>query len=309
MELIYKIGADQQNLQQTVARMKEQFRTMNMSTPVSWAPNNAYRSQYGRIMTADAGAEDAGGGFFGKAGLKRLFGVSLKGGALVAATAYFEKFADWLSQKFSDQFWENIYGINDAMTQRVQQSLDTLKKSVASVIELRAKAQEADDRHEINGLTPDSKVEVLERRLAAARKETEAAQKEYDYRVQAARASTGLNGKPLSAAQQMEVTADQARAEQGLIKARLKKDDITEALRAAFDESIQAHLKDKPARDKSADKTGERGEAFRADAMAQAGLFTGSSLLANPSLTLEQQQLDVLRQINENIGSKGMFLK
>ncbi len=41
---------------------------------------------------------------------------------------------------------------------------------------------------------------------------------------------------------------------------------------------------------------------FEADAMAQAGLFTGSSLLINPDFSVQKEQLQVLQQINGKIG-------
>ena len=48
----------------------------------------------------------------------------------------------------------------------------------------------------------------------------------------------------------------------------------------------------------------EKPLSFQADALAQAGLFSGSSLLFNPNFTIQQEQLNVLREINTNIGSK-----
>lgn len=45
--------------------------------------------------------------------------------------------------------------------------------------------------------------------------------------------------------------------------------------------------------------------AFQADQMAQAGLYSGSSLLFNPNLTIQQQQLDALQQISNNTAKIG----
>ena len=47
---------------------------------------------------------------------------------------------------------------------------------------------------------------------------------------------------------------------------------------------------------------------FQADAMQQAGLFTGSSLLFNPDMGIQQMQLDALNAIRDNTyGMKGSF--
>lgn len=55
MELIVKIGADQQGLAQTLDRIKTQFQNMNTSAPASWSPQFAAMNQYGNIMqSADA---------------------------------------------------------------------------------------------------------------------------------------------------------------------------------------------------------------------------------------------------------------
>lgn len=48
--------------------------------------------------------------------------------------------------------------------------------------------------------------------------------------------------------------------------------------------------------------------AFKADMLAQAGLFAGSSLLFNPNLTVQREQLEVLRSIDRPVaGMKSPF--
>lgn len=59
MELIVKIGGDQQNLQQTLNRIKDQFKNANMSVPAGWAPNVSALGKYGNIMQS----APTGGGF------------------------------------------------------------------------------------------------------------------------------------------------------------------------------------------------------------------------------------------------------
>jgi hypothetical protein len=71
----------------------------------------------------------------------------------------------------------------------------------------------------------------------------------------------------------------------------------------AFDVEDKKPLKDKKekeARAASASRLFEPGE------MAKAGLFTGSSLLLNPTLIVERDQLDVLRKIEANT-HRGVF--
>lgn len=46
---------------------------------------------------------------------------------------------------------------------------------------------------------------------------------------------------------------------------------------------------------------------FEADAMAKAGLYQGSALMFNPSFNVEQEQLEVLREINGKINKNSLF--
>jgi hypothetical protein len=55
MELIVKIGADQQGLQQTIERLKSQFKNMNTSMPGSWGGQQQAQSRYGNIFNSTAG--------------------------------------------------------------------------------------------------------------------------------------------------------------------------------------------------------------------------------------------------------------
>ena len=54
MELIVKIGADQQGLSDTINRITQQFKTMNTSMPQAWGAQSAAVKQYGSVVQASA---------------------------------------------------------------------------------------------------------------------------------------------------------------------------------------------------------------------------------------------------------------
>jgi len=60
MELIVKLGADQQGLKDTIERIHKEFKSSNVSIPASWAPSVSAAQNYGGIMRS---APAGGGGF------------------------------------------------------------------------------------------------------------------------------------------------------------------------------------------------------------------------------------------------------
>jgi len=113
-------------------------------------------------------------------------------------------------------------------------------------------------------------------------------------------------GKRTSADEAMRLSRDVAEAERMKNESYLKSRDIfDEGRRALLD--FQAEEKKRQQETQPAKLRMEKpADHFQPDTLAAAGLFAGSSLVANPTLDVNRQQLEVLRKIETNTQG-GMF--
>lgn len=310
MELIVKIGADQQGLQQTITRMKTQFETMNVSTPAGWAtprpgtPATLSAGQRQFLAQQEAAAGDSLSGAASAAIIKK--GTSLLKGILFAElTSLAAGALDMLGTKF----WEKVYGADAATNARILAAHKKMTTAIRDLLQSRAEFGTLSEESRLNQATPENRRAILAQRDVENRAAVRKAQKEFEEARTDVETATGLNGKPLDALQRRALTLEMAAAEERLNEARTKQLKNQNELVKANDEVMKQEI---AARDEKKKQAIEANElpgrtGFESDQLARAGLFAGSALLFNPGMNVEVQQLEVLRRIEANTDKNSMF--
>jgi hypothetical protein len=296
MELIVKIGADQQGLNDTITRMKEQFKTMNVSMPAAWGgtPGRGaiVMSQEHRAVLAQNARlqEDS----FGS---RSLNAVAQRGVSLLKANLWMG-LTELLSKITGDAIWEKIYGVDDKTTARIA---GAHKKILATVTALRAAQMSYEENvHEsvIKHASPEARLKILKTDKEQADSDVLAKQRAFDEArekyddVKSGRTRKAITGEVLTNLERRPFTIAMADAETKLIEARQKQLAMTDRYRDELDANVRADV-EQSKEAKSGKFTADEGDTsspikFQADAMAQAGLFQGSAVLANPNLGGEQ---------------------
>ncbi len=290
MELIVKIGADQAGLQQSVARMKAQFASANLSTPVSWGGQAEAMRRYGGILSPP---EESGGlaeyatHSFVQKSTKLLKGMLFHEIANTAA----EVLKIW-----GEKFWEHVYGVSEEQITRIKQQHEAVRKAIVPTLQAREREPGEIHARLLRELSPESKAELLEKDRTEAYKARERARKELENAKADLAEATDTRGRPIEMSNpgRAVLVGQIAQAEAKFLAANKTLRDTEDAHRAA--------LADLPLKEKKKPEEPKEFHAnrFEADALAEAGLFTRTSLLYNPNFNVQQQQLEVLRQIETN---------
>lgn len=378
MELIVKIGADQQGLRDTIERIKTQFKNMNTSMPSAWAGNQAGMSRYGSILQTASSSSSALSGvpvigalaekFTGLLGPIGLVGTALGG----MATAV-HQLGSAISNAAADMRTGRITGMSGLMARRWRQAgnaagvdegagmgmVNKLNANVGAFNAGDSAAQTLFDELGINpsGMSTDDLLVAIKGKIGAMQDP-----------AQRARLSKGLFGRggfevtevlsKLKVPGLADTEGGDMAAASGIKKwwkslnRRLSEtvEEVFTKAAGALGKSRLAHVlgikpgeelksgvagqefadilatalegetpeeRDKRHKAWAAGKTvikamkpsneRDNGVAFNADQLAQAGLFAGSSLLMNPNLTIQVQQLEVLRRIEGNTSRGGIF--
>ncbi len=372
MELQVKIGADQQKLQESIARMKEQFRNMNTSMGGSFAAAQSANSRYGNIMQSGAPAH---GGFdkFQKelAELSPALGSAASGLAhltaplaAVAATlglmgTAIHEIVGAMKQSAMDLRTGRITGMSGMMARRWREAAGAagVDEGSASMMVSRLNTQvgafnmgdktaqglfgelginpsemSVDDllmavKQKMGGITDPAKRARLSKGLMGrgAFESTELLSKlefagdaDTGYGAAMADAAAGVKAmkKKKRVFEEMfeEFFTRAAGAAMTVLGISKRPGELKSGI-AGAEEDTHAEKEEKAksaARvvletiklgNKAKKEGGDNGKspfAFNADSMAQAGLFTGSALLFNPNLTVQRDQLEVLKRIDDN---------
>ncbi len=384
MELIVKIGADQQNLQATVDRMKTQFKNMNLSLPMGWQAQSAARQQYGGILSAAAPSH---GGFMDAVKgipvighlaekFEGLIGpVSLVSAGMGLLAAQIHGIGNAISQASADLRAARITGMSGLMARRWRQAgeaagveggdgmVSKLQATVGAFNAGDGGAQKLFGEIGVNpsGLATDDLLVELKKKFAVMKDP-----------AMRARLAKGLFGKggfevtellaKLEAPGAADTEGMDMAAAAGLKKwwKTIKRNAgdaaetlFTKAAAVVANSRLAGWLGVKPGKELESGVAGEQDEPlkeearreekrrdlkvdrsaierkrardrlldeasdnqvaetkdrrFEADAMARAGLYQGSSMLFNPSFNVEQEQLEVLREINGKMKSSNLF--
>lgn len=338
MELIVKIGADQAALQQTVGRMQQQFKNMNVSVPTGWdSASTGAAWQLAAMKQQDSQLE----GILNNGAAKRLLGISMRGGMWATVIYGMKEMVDYASRNLSQDFWERAYGISDSIIAKAQVVYSKLRHSVQLLIREREMDQTSQEKSVLSNASVKGQSILLEQKLkeakAAAAKADEdlayakANQKEAvipaqdhsarefaDRQVKAAvyglAAPLGLIGparallpwirpklveQDNAAVMRAKLATETSEAERKSISANAKVREIEDAYKKTL-EVLTKEATDAE-REKAANQNRQTADSrFEADALAKVGLFAGSSLLMNPDFSIQQEQLVVLRQIESN---------
>jgi len=298
MELIIKIGADQQGLANTVRGMTESFKHANISMPVSWGTPGTTR---GAIMQTSGQRAylaqqeaDAAGSLAGQTmGTAVKRGTSLLKGMLIAQlTSLAAESLDILGTKF----WEHVYGADEGTINRIKEAHARIAKAM---LDFRSAKADFEDRlHEltIKHASPEQRVKILKADLGGAQSEEAEAKKKFD---DAKELSDGLISGAVTIGPQkrkaekwerQKAVFDSADKQADYTRARIKTMEVEDRYKQELDSSISTNKKDKGDKGflkqgflKHDEKQDLGNDLFQADAMAQAGLFTGSALLMDPS--------------------------
>lgn len=389
MELIVKIGADQQGLADVVQRMKDTFKNMNTSMPGGWSPHMSHMNQYGNVMQS----ANAGGAFDKfKNGLSelsptigglvsKLSSVAGPIGAITAALGGLGMIANSVANKISESAalsrQSRITGASAGMLKHVSRAADLagIDKDSAFMAINRMNAQagnfnngdkEAQDLFGEIGIDPSG--QSVDAVLAQVKKQFSGISDP----AKRARLSKGLFGRSgfemtelfskletgaganMFESEDIEQIAAAKRNSKklmvsigkffddtitiftstGLKTLGLTKGARTGSFSQTIGEEVAGEIKKEIAKKapdavagggslqtlyrwsdgtmhssrepkEKADIGDEKPLGFQADAMAQAGLFTGSSLLLNPNFSVQQQQLEALTAIRANTDKIG----
>jgi len=311
MEFIVKIGADQANLNQTIARMKSQCQNMNASVPMGFA-----RPGYMPPGGAQPGAMPVATPLLDRTG-KLGMGMGM---SLLRANIWLA-LTQLLAQISAKKIWDRVYGTDDETMERIKTAHEKLLKTIKDLTSARATARAAFtsalDESLYSNATPQTREAIMRRKKAEADSEVTAREKEFADAQQAladaksGRAfiqTAGGGRRMIEGSERLELSKSIVTAETKLLEARKKQlaieDKLKEAIQGAADAAEKLNKEVKPEKAAGLKELPARG--YQADAMAQAGLFGKSSLMYNPQVAVEREQLDVLRRIESNT-AKGMF--
>lgn len=318
MELIVKIGADQQGLADTITRIKTQFNNMNTSAPESWAGARG-GSGRGAIMKLSRGQQEyldqqddeAGGGlskYTGKAIVKKS--TKYLKGLLFAEIA---NLAVEALDVLGKSFWEKVYGADEATIARIEEAH---KRMHATILGLRISREDLKSRiHEmiIQNASPEVRKDLLKKDKEEADAKFNAAQEKFNAArtdlqdAQSGKIRKGVEERKLTADERGEYIMAFADAETKMLQARLKQFEAANRYSQALTAAVKSEIDNKPkeSQKEKAEGREDKNLSFHADSLAQAGLFAGSSLLFNPNFTVQNQQLEVLQAIKSNTDRLG----
>lgn len=309
MELIVKIGADQKGLRDAVERMKANFKSDSISTPLNMA--GGYSNRFGGGIAANRTAERAAEA----SGFETTVSdaVTKKGISLLKANV-FASISELVVQVLDNvgkALLSMYYRIDEAQFSKNARSSSGIRTAREGLDAARVRTQERADARELENASPERKAEILAQRTLAAQKEMEAAKSELEYQrgvmadLKAGKVKTRSGGE-LGQNERQKLMTEAANAEIAFLNAQDKRQDLADQTRKAQQAAIDKEAR-KPVRESSGDEKGKP-MSFQADALAQAALFSGSSLLFNPTFTIEQEQLDVLRRIEAHAAREtGIF--
>lgn len=376
MELIVKIGADQQGLASTIERMKAQFKNMNTSAPDSWSAMTSARNQYGNIFKSNA----EGGLAKFTEGLNSInpqlgsFASRLieMGPAIGIATVAVGSLALGIKTAIGSineagmlARQSRISGASGSMLDKVSLAANVAGidqgSAFAAINKLNAavgaaNSGEKESRKLFADLGIDPAGQSVDQ-LISNLKGKFAGMKDPAARERAARGLFGRGGSEMTELLgELDAGPDAFESRDietlGAVKQSATrwwenlKDTASDAFREVlalslrtvglgkdpglfgFSQTVgEAFVKpDAPAKPPAIEKDSDwwralrefqkEGKAsksgaedkplsFQADAMAQAGLFSGSSLLFNPNFTVQQEQLEALRAIRANTDKLG----
>lgn len=367
MELIVKIGADQQGLQDTITRLKDQFRTMNTSAPAAWSPHFSGMNQYGNIMRSAS----AQGGF-----ASSLSGIPIIGelsskftgllGPLGLATAAFSGVAvaarsaiNQFNEAYALSRQSRITGASSGMLDSVSlaakiagideasafTSINKLNQQVGAANSGGKEAKQLFDDLGINpsGMSVDDLLIAIKGKFSGINDPAKRAnlskglfgRGRFEMSELLANLDTGSTGLESADIETIAVVKKQAKSwwerQKDMVRDNFREvialglksvglgkgarsGDFTERSGAEFVEAVAPELGETFAerrarfnkwaagatKTKSAKSQDEKPFSFQADSLAQAGLFAGSSLLFNPNMTIQQEQLNALQAIRAN---------
>lgn len=313
MELFVKIGADQQNLQQTVDRIRQQFKTMNMSVPVGWDSAGAGASWNRAAKSAGAVPEDDR--FVGKL-IGKLTGFSAAGGGMFAlahmAQQALEKFVDWASNKLGSSFWNKVYGVDEDQVKRTEDAHERISKSARGMRKEEKRYKDALEKSVFENATDQGKLIILQGKLKEAQKQIATARSDIGAAEDRTKTAKGYLGAPLTIEQKQKLLADEADARAQLARAKTLALNIEDQIKKQTNEIVSgkdaAAAKEKLK--KQAEMEGNLGgrASFDADALTRVGLFAGSSLNMNADFSIQREQLQTLLRIEANQGRGEGFL-
>ncbi len=315
MELIVKIGADQQGLQDTLSRIKQNFNNMNMSMPASWAgatprggimapPPMGAESASALTNSVAAGAMARFSGFL-RGGIYTILGGLLTEGLI----------------KANEKFWERYYGADPETLEKIRAAHEKLRDTVTDLKAARAVAQERTLRE----MSPHERLNVhlakradLDAEVAKRKAEFDSARE--DYEAQKSPEARKLNGEPITNYDRRESTVRMAEKEARYLEAKEQRALLEDSIKKSENEIKTQGLKNKyrledgrlvdfaPKKEEEVRIREEiRRDDFQSDMLSQAGLFTGSSVLA-PNFNgyqVQQEQLEVLREISAKLPIDG----
>ena len=309
MELIVKIGADQQGLKDTIERMKAQFKSDGMTTPLNMV--GGYSNRYAAGIAGNRSAERAAENSRFETMVSDS--VTKKGISLLKANV-FASLSDLVVQVLDNvgkALLNMYYKIDEAQFMKNAASSGEIRKAREGLDQARSRTREKADARELENASPERKAQILAQRAAVAQKEMEAAKAELDHHrgvmadLKEGKIKT-VSGGMLGQNERQKLMTEAANAEIAFLNAQEKKQDLADQTRKAQQAVIDKDIR-KRAKDSASDEGGKP-MSFQADALAQAGLFAGSSLLFNPTFTIEMEQLEVLRRIEAHAAREtGIF--
>lgn len=381
MELIVKIGADQQGLRDTVEKLKSQFKNMNTSAPSSWSGSMAAMDRYGSIMqsrnidstfkefTAGLSKISPAAGalvekFGSMAGPIGMVGTALAGLALIVKNT-----GSAIALAASDTRTARITGMSPIMARRMRQATSAagVDEGAGTMMVNRLNAQVGafnSGEESAKKLFDELGINPSEMSVDDLLKAVQVKFGEMKDPAKRARMSRGLFGRGGFEAGEVfskmkapniidEIIEGESLADASALKKWWKK--IGRAFEEGKEEAFlhiaaivgrsrgMRALGVKPERRMESQVSGEefieppkpkdpekpvkveivknkaeklsdeqklesKPMSFQADALAQAGLFAGSSLLFNPTFTIEMEQLQVLRKIEAHAAREtGIF--
>lgn len=301
MEMIVKIGADQQGLDQTLQRIASQFKRMDTSMPARWLPQQAAVNQYGKIFepVADSFGDSAINS------LQKRSGEFLKGMVIGSLTSLILEGLESVNKKF----WESFYNSGEEAMNRMADLSERVTGTVSRLQSARATAEARREKE----MKPRELADYLIKKRSRQETAVNRLQGEYDSATETANdlrsgKATHLDGSKFTDFERQGAFLKASESEAKLLEAREKLAQLNDRIKAAVEldqKQTQSAITDafkptSPSKETILQTQEEKIVTFQANQMAQAGLFSRSDLLYNPDGSVQQEQLETLRAIRAN---------